>query len=81
MKKVVKLTERDLTNIIKKVILEDDSPKGKGKDLITLLDLQLLLIGLLINLVSTGDGKKSKKGDAEVVDLASMSKYKKLILF
>lgn len=35
MKKVVKLTERDLTNIIKRVILEDKSPKGK--DLYTLL--------------------------------------------
>jgi len=37
MKKVIKLTEKDLTNIINKVILEDDSSKEKGKDLITLL--------------------------------------------
>ena len=37
MKKVVRLTERDLTNIIKRVILENDSPKEKGKDLYTLL--------------------------------------------
>jgi len=35
MKKVVRLTERDLTNIIKRVIQEETSPKGK--DLITLL--------------------------------------------
>ena len=35
MKKVVKLTEKDLTNIIKRVISEDKSPKGK--DLYTLL--------------------------------------------
>jgi hypothetical protein len=35
MKKVVRLTERDLTSIIKRVILEESSPKGK--DLYTLL--------------------------------------------
>ena len=35
MKKVVRLTERDLTNIIKRVIQEETSPKGK--DLYTLL--------------------------------------------
>ena len=37
MKKVVTLTERELTNIVKRVILENDSPKEKGKDLYTLL--------------------------------------------
>ena len=37
MKKVVRLTERELTNIVKRVILENDSPKEKGKDLYTLL--------------------------------------------
>ena len=34
MKKVVRLTERDLTNIIKRVIQEETSPKEKGKDLL-----------------------------------------------
>jgi hypothetical protein len=37
MKKVVRLTERDLTSIIKRVIQEETSPKEKGKDLYTLL--------------------------------------------
>ena len=37
MKKVVTLTEKELTNIVKRVILENDSPKEKGKDLYTLL--------------------------------------------
>ena len=37
MKKVVRLTERDLTNIVKRVIQEETSPKEKGKDLYTLL--------------------------------------------
>ena len=36
MKKVVRLTEKELTNIVKRVILENDSPKEKGKDLYTL---------------------------------------------
>ena len=52
MKKVVRLTERELTNIVKRVILENDSPKEKGKDLYTLLHS-------LRNSINDEDKKKS----------------------
>jgi hypothetical protein len=50
MKKIVKLTERDLTNIINRVINEESS--SKGKDLYTLLHS-------LRNSINDEDKKKS----------------------
>ena len=70
MKKIVKLTERDLTNIIKRVINEESS--SKEKDLYTLLHS-------LRNSINDEDKKKSLSPKTKTMFLDDYNNLLKLL--